>query len=133
MAEPLILINTYRVVPGKEEEYFERFGEVVDIVEANEPKMLYFAEHVSEDGAWTSTVQVHADAENLGYHMKLVEDHIREAAEYIDWSSMSIQLFGSPGQAVLEQMRQLAGSGVSVSISPAKVSFDRFLVPAQGA
>lgn len=58
-----------------------------------------------------------------------VEEQIREAAEYLDWSSMAIRIYGSPNEAVLEQMRQIAGSGVSVTVSPAAVGFDRFPVP----
>lgn len=128
MAEPFIFINSYQVKEGKEEEYKQAFQRVADIVETQEPKMLYFAEHVSEDGAETTTVQVHADVDNMAYHIQLVEDHIREAAEYLDWSSMSIRIYGSPNEAVLEQMRQIAGSGVLVTVSPATVGFDRFPV-----
>ena len=125
MAEPFIFINTYRIKPGHEDEYLKAFGEVADIVKAEEPKMLYFAEHISEDGSEATTVQVHADADNMAHHMELVGDHIREAAQYLDFSSMSIRIYGSPGQHVLEQMRELAGSGVSVTVSPAVVSVSR--------
>lgn len=129
MAEPFIFISNYRFKPGKEEEYREAFQEVADIVAAQEPRMLYFAEHVSEDGSEATTVQVHSDPENMAYHMQLVGKHIREAAEYLDWSSMSIQIFGSPTEAVLEQMREIAGSGVSVKVSPAAVTVNRLPVP----
>ncbi len=126
MAEPLIFINTYAVKPGKEEAYKKAVQEVVGIVEAKEPKMLYFGFHFSEDGSEASTVQVHAEADNFGYHMELVEDHIRAASEYLDFSSMSVQLFGSPTETILDQMRQLAGSGVPVTISPLTLGFHRF-------
>lgn len=129
MAEPFILVNTYKIKPGKEDEYLESFQEVADIVAAEEPKMLYFAEHISEDGTEAATVQVHSDPENLAYHMQLVDKHIREAAQYIDWSSMSIQIFGSPPEALLEQMREIAGSGVSVKVSPAAITVNRLPVP----
>lgn len=129
MAEPLIFISTYKLKPGKESEYLKAFQGVADIVAAQEPKMLYFAEHISEDGSESTTVQVHSDPENMAYHMQLVEKHIREAAQYLDWSSMSIQIFGSPSEAILEQMREIAGSGVSVKVSPAAVTVNRLPVP----
>jgi len=88
--------------------------------------MLYFALHTSEDGSQATTVQVHADAENFGYHMSLVEEHVRAAHEYLDGTNMAIRIFGSPTEAILDQMRQLAGSGVSVTISPATLGFNRF-------
>jgi quinol monooxygenase YgiN len=126
MAEPFIFINTYTIKPGKEEAYKTAHQQVADLVEAKEPKMLYFALHTSEDGSQATTVQVHADAENFGYHMSLVEEHVRAAHEYLDGTNMAIRIFGSPTEAILDQMRQLAGSGVSVTISPATLGFNRF-------
>jgi quinol monooxygenase YgiN len=126
MAEPFIFINTYTIKPGKEEAYKTAHQQVADLVEAKEPKMLYFALHTSEDGSQATTVQVHADAENFGYHMSLVEEHVRAAHEYLDGTHMAIRIFGSPTEAILDQMRQLAGSGVSVTISPATLGFNRF-------
>lgn len=129
MAEPLIFINRYQVKPGSEDTYREAFQEVADLVAAEEPKMLYFAEHVSEDGGTVTTVQVHADADNLIHHMQVVGEHIQQAAEYIEWSSMSIDLYGTPTPALLEQMREVAGTGIPVSVNPPAVSFSRLPVP----
>jgi hypothetical protein len=126
MAEPFIFINTYTIKPGKEEAYKTAHQKVADLVEAKEPKMLYFALHTSEDGSQATTVQVHADAENFGYHMSVVEDHVRAAYEYIDWATAAVGIFGSPTAAILDQMRQLAGSGVSVTVSPTTLGFNRF-------
>jgi quinol monooxygenase YgiN len=126
MAEPFIFINTYTIKPGKEEAYKTAHQKVADLVQAKEPKMLYFALHTSEDGSEATTVQVHADAENFGYHMSLVEDHVRAAHEYLDSSNTAIRIFGSPTAEILDQMRQLAGSGVSVTVSPPTLGFNRF-------
>lgn len=129
MAEPFIFVNSYRVKPGKEEEYEEAFRRVAKVVEEEEPRMLYFACYRSEDSSVWTTVQIHADADNMVYHMDLVSDHIREAAEFLDWSSMDIHIYGTPTEALLEQMRQVAGSGVAVTVSPAKVNLSRLPVP----
>jgi len=126
MAEPFIFINTYAIKPGKADAYKEKFREVAEIVEAKEPRMLYFAHHESADGSEGTTVQVHSDPDNMAFHMELIGDRIRQAAEYLDFSSLDIRIYGSPSDAVLDQMRHLAGSGVSVTVSPAAVGFDRF-------
>ncbi len=129
MADPLILVNSYRLQPGKEDAYQEGFRKTTELVEAEEPKMLYFAHHLSEDGTTATTVQVHADADNLLYHMELVAEHIQQAAEHIEWSSMSLDVYGTPSPTLLEQMRQVAGSGVAVTVNPPVVSFSRLPVP----
>ena len=126
MPEPFIFINTYRIKPGKEEAYLQAFQQVADKVKAEEPRMLYFAEHISEDGSEATTVQVHADADNMAFHMQLIGDQIRAAGEYLEWSSMSIRIYGSPSSTLLEQMRQMAGSGISVTVSALVVGFNRF-------
>jgi hypothetical protein len=56
----------------------------------------------------------------------LVEDHIRAAHEYVDYATAAIRIFGSPTAEILDQMRQLAASGVSVTVSPATLGFNRF-------
>lgn len=129
MAEPLIFINKTQLKPGKKEEYLEQFQVVTDIVAAQQPRMLYFAQHVSEDGETATTVQVHSDADNLIHHMQLVGDHIQRATEYIEWSTMSIDLYGTPSEELLEQMRQVAGTGVAVTVNPPAISFSRLPVP----
>lgn len=126
MAEPFILVNTYAVKPGKAEEYTNKAREVVELVEAKEPRMLYFAIGLSEDGTEATTVQVHADADNMTYHLEVAGDHIREAAQYLDFSTMKIQVFGSPSDALLDHLREVAGSGVPVNVTSPAVAVNRF-------
>jgi hypothetical protein len=62
----------------------------------------------------------------MAFHMQLVRDHIEAARDLIDFSSMSIRIYGSPTDALLEQMRKLSGAGVDVTVSRAAIAFDRF-------
>ncbi len=92
----------------------------------NEQLCASIAEHISEDGSEVTTVQVHADAENMAFHMQFVEDRTRAAGRYLDVDSYAIRIYGTPTPELLERMRQLAGSGVSVTVSPRVAGFDRF-------
>lgn len=129
MAEPFIFINTYAVKEGRLEEYLKLHQELVDIVEGEEPRLLHFGCYVSEDGTEATTVQVHADADNMLVHMQVAGEHIRQASEFLDFSRMSIQIYGSPSDGMLEQMRQFAGTGVAVSIKDRRVGFTRLPQP----
>jgi len=129
MAEPFIFINTYAVKAGKLEEYLQRHQEVVELTEAQEPRLLHFGCYTSEDGAEAATVQVHADADNMLVHMQVAGEHIRQASELLDFSRMSIQIYGSPSATLLEEMRKLAGTGVPVSIKERRVGFTRLARP----
>lgn len=116
MSEPFIFVNTYAVKEGKVEGYKERCQPVVDLVTESEPRMIYFGIYFSDDGTEATTIQIHPDADSMMFHMQLAADHIRESAEYLDFTKMSVQILGTPNQAVMEQMRQLAGSGVPITV-----------------
>lgn len=49
----------------------------------------------------------------------------QQARDYLDFSKMNIQIYGTPTEDVVEQMRQLAGSGVPVTIKTPVTGFDR--------
>ena len=85
----------------------------------------HFALYLNADGTEESTVQVHRDAENMAFHMDLIADHVQQARDYLDFSKMNIQIYGTPTEDVVEQMRQLAGSGVPVTIKTPVTGFDR--------
>jgi len=125
MAEPFIFIGTSAVKEGKLEEYRKHFQDVVNLVDEREPRMVHFALYVNADGTEESTVQVHRDAENMAFHMGLIADHVQQARDYLDFSKMNIQIYGTPTEDVVDQMRQLAGSGVPVTIKTPVTGFDR--------
>lgn len=125
MPAPFIYIGTYRLFEGKEREYLANFRELAGIVQAEQPDMLYFAEHVAQDGGTSSTVQVHATADNMLRHMEVASDHIAAAAQFLDFSDLSIQILGTPTDAVMARMRAVAGSGATVTVSPPAVGFSR--------
>lgn len=124
MAEPLIFVNTYAVKPGQRDAVEASFSEVAELVEGKEPRMLYLGFSIDPDGAEATTVQVHADADNMRFHMELIADHLAAARDQLDFSTMRIQLFGSPPEDLVEQMRAVAGAAVTVH--PRTAGFDRF-------
>ncbi|HEX2028923.1 MAG TPA: hypothetical protein VHF25_13085 [Nitriliruptorales bacterium] len=126
MGEPFIFINTYAIEPDRRDEYLERFRRTAQMVQANNPRVLYFACHLSEDGSRASTVQVHADADSMALHMQQAARHIEAAREILDFSTMSMQILGSPTEAVLEGIRRTSAPGATVTVMPAAVAFDRF-------
>jgi len=129
VASPFIYINSYTIRPGKQDAYRELSQRLVEVVRENEPGMLYFAAHISGDGAEAHTIQVHETVENMARHMQVLQDHpdlLRASSDAVDFSTMSIQIYGTPTHEILEQMEQMAGTGAEVTIAPAAAAFDRF-------
>jgi len=124
---PFIFIATNRLKPGKLDDESARVPGLVDFVEANEPRLLAFNEYANEQGTEVAVVQVHPDADSMAFHMDVVAERAAAAyAETVD-ATTSIQVFGTPTDAVVEMLRRQAGAGVPLSIKPHRLGgFTRF-------
>jgi hypothetical protein len=113
---PFIFIATNRLQEGKLEEERKRVPGLCDFIEANEPRLIAFNEYANEDGTEVGVVQIHPDADSMELHMNLVRERAERAyAETLD-ATTSIQVYGTPSDAVLQMLRAQAGSGVSLSV-----------------
>jgi hypothetical protein len=118
MSEPFIFIATNRLKEGKLEAEKERVPGLCDFIEANEPRLIGFNEYANEDGTEVAVVQIHPDAASMEFHMGVVRERGQQAyAETLD-ATTSVQVFGTPSDTILEMLRQQAGSGVSLSVTP---------------
>jgi hypothetical protein len=115
---PFVFIATNRLKPGKLADERKRVPGLVDFVEANEPRLIAFNEYASEDGSEVAVVQVHPDADSMAFHMEVVAE--RAAAAYAETvaATTSIQVFGTPSNAVLEVLERQAGAGVPLAVKP---------------
>jgi hypothetical protein len=118
MTSPFIFIATNRLKGGKLADESRRVPGLVDFIEANEPRLLSFNEYADDEGTEVAVVQIHADADSMAFHMELVAERAARAyAETID-ATASVQVFGSPSNAVTEMLRRQAGAGVPLSVKP---------------
>ena len=116
MSGPFIFIATKRLKPGKLDEEKARVPGLVDFIEAKEPRLLAFNEYANEEGTEVAVVQIHPDAESMAFHMEVIAE--RAAAAYaatVD-TTTSIQVFGTPSNAVLEMLGRQAGAGVPLTV-----------------
>jgi hypothetical protein len=113
---PFIFIATNRLKPGKLAEERKRVPGLVDFVKANEPRLIAFNEYVNEDGTEVAVVQIHPDADSMAFHMDVIAE--RAAAAYGETiaATTSIQVFGTPTDAVLDTLERQAGAGVPLTV-----------------
>jgi len=118
MPGPFIFIATNRLKPEKLADESRRVPNLVDFIQANEPRLLAFNEYSNEEGTEVAVVQIHPDADSMAFHMKLIAERAASAyAETIE-ATTSIQVFGAPTDVVTEMLRQQAGAGVPSRIKP---------------
>jgi hypothetical protein len=116
MPGPFIFIATNRLKEGKLDAEKERVPGLSDFIEANEPRLIAFNEYADDDGEEVAVVQIHPDAESMEFHMGVVAERAARAyAETVE-ATASIQVFGTPSDAVLEMLRQQAGAGIPLSV-----------------
>jgi biotin carboxylase len=113
---PFIFIATNRLKPGKLAEERERVPGLVDFVEANEPRLIAFNEYVNENGTEAAVVQVHPDAESMAFHLEVIAGRAAAAYAATVEATTSIQVFGTPSDAVLELLERQAGAGVPITV-----------------
>jgi hypothetical protein len=118
MTCPFIFIATNRLKEGRLESEKTRLPDLVDFIQANEPRLIAFNEYANEEGTEVAVVQVHPDAESMLFHMKLIAE--RAAGAYADTieATTNIQVFGVPGAEVADMLRRQAGAGVPLSVKP---------------
>jgi quinol monooxygenase YgiN len=118
MSKPFTFIGTHKIKGGKLEEYCEHLHELVEFVEANEPRVIAFNLYVDEAANRVAGVQVHPDAESMQFHMRLVHEHISGAyQDYIE-ATESIEVYGEVPDALLEGMRQATPPGTPLRVVP---------------
>ena len=116
MSAPLILISLSEIKEGKLREYRAFSQEMIEVIEANEPRLLGFGTYVSEDGTHATTVQIHPDAESMMFHFQIVREKMDIAFERLELKS--VKLCGELNEQALEMAKQISGSGVAVDVIP---------------
>ena len=92
-------------------------GELVEFIEANEPRLNAFEAYVNEEGTEVTNLFIHPDAESEDFHMEVAADKINQGGGFLDFGRMTIDVYGKPSDAVLRQLSQMADSGVPVRIN----------------
>ena len=118
MSGPFIFIATNRLKEGKLEDERRRVAGISDFIHENEPRLIAFNEYANQEGTEVKVVQVHPDTNSFEFHMGVVRERAEQAyAETLD-ATTSVQVYGSPSDGILEMLRQQAGSGVELSVTP---------------
>jgi quinol monooxygenase YgiN len=127
----IVYVDVSDVCEGTLDELKAGMKELVDFVEAEEPRILAYNVHFSDDGARMTVVGVYPDSAALEYHMQVAGPVFRRFVELVTLSS--IHIYGEPSEQVVEQSHEkarLLGRGdVKVDALHAGFGFTRFATP----
>lgn len=116
MDGPIVFISRNRVKPGMLDAFLAHYRATVPMTEANKPDTLVQLAYLSEDGTEVIVVRVFASADGLDRQLQGAEE--RSKATYAFIEPVSVELYGTPSDYVMEMMRKVAGSGIDVRVDP---------------
>jgi hypothetical protein len=126
MSDPIIYVDNSEIRAGQFEALEAAMNELAQFVEANEPQLYAYRVYFDERRARMTVIHVHPDAESLEFHMKVAGPLFPKFAGFV--KLLSIDLYGSPSEYVVEQLKQKAEAlgGGTVKMHSLHTGFDRF-------
>jgi quinol monooxygenase YgiN len=128
MSELVVYVDTSEIRAGKLEELKTAMKELVEFVEANEPRLIAYNVYIEEDGTRMTVVHLHPDSASLEFHMKVAGPAFPKFVQFI--KLLTIDVYGKLSDNLLEQMlrkAQLLGNG-AVLVHGQHAGFARFAV-----
>jgi quinol monooxygenase YgiN len=114
MSEPIVFISHNKIKPGKLDALREYSPQTIQLLQEQKPETVVFLSYVNDDGSEVSFLHVFPDAEAMDAHFEGAQERSKNAYEFM--SPLSMEIYGSPSDSVREMLKQIAESGVKVSI-----------------
>ena len=105
-SEPIIVVDSSKVLEGKLEEGKTAIGELAAFVEANEPRAVAYQVHLTQDGSRMTVIQVHVDSASMEFHMRTAGPAFAKFEPLIEL--LTLDIYGKPSDTLVEQLKQKA-------------------------
>jgi hypothetical protein len=122
-----ILIEEARsdIREGKLEDVKAAMNEVVELIKAKEPRIIFYNAYINENGTQLTVLQAHPDSASVEFHIEVTEPAFSKMAKCITLSSLDI--YGTPSQSLLDKLQRTElTSRVTVVGHELSAGFSRF-------
>lgn len=116
MSEPIIFISRNRIKEGKAEEFRKHYQASIQPIFDGKPNTFVQLGYENEEGTEFTVVRVFPNADALEEQIQGADARSKKTYEYIE--PTAIEIFGTPNPATLEKMKNIAGAGITVRITP---------------
>ena len=126
MRDPIVFVDTSEIREGKLEELGRAVAELAEFVEANETETISYQVFFSDDDRQMTVLQIHPDSASMERHMEIAGPVFAKFADLL--VLRTIDIYGSPSEKVVEQLRrkaELLGTA-SVAVHERQAGFARF-------
>jgi hypothetical protein len=121
----ILCIDWSEVHDGKLEELRVAMKSLAEFVEANESRPLAYHVYFSTDGKRMTVLQIHPDAASMEHHMRVAAAEFARVKDLVSLSA--IDIYGSPSDELLDQMRKKAEllGGAALAVHELHAGFAR--------
>ena len=116
MPEPIVFISRNIIKPGMADDFRIHYRESIAPILAGKPGTLAQLAYENEAADEITIVRFFPSADALDQQIQGANERSKKAYEYIE--PVAIEIYGKPNPATLVMMKKIAGSGVTVSVSP---------------
>jgi hypothetical protein len=106
MADPIVFVDTSEIREGKLDELRRAVAELAEFVERNESDPISYQVYFSADGRRMTVLQIHPASVSMERHMDVAGPVFARFADLL--TLRTIDIYGSPSERVLEQLRTKA-------------------------
>jgi hypothetical protein len=114
MSDPIVFIVRNRVKAGLLNDFIEHYRDSVPRTESGKPGTLVQLAYLNEDATEVSIVRLFPNADALDDHLQGASERSKKAYEFIE--PVSFEIFGRPNPSTVDTMKEIAGSGLVVSV-----------------
>lgn len=106
MPEPIVVIDTSDIRPGRLDDVRGAFSHLAGFVDEREPRAAAYEVYLSSDAERVTVVQVHPDSASAEHHMEIAS---AEFARFADLLTLrTIDVYGRPSETLLARLRAKA-------------------------
>jgi len=116
MSEPIVFISRNRIKEGMEEAFRKHYQESIQPIFDSKPGTIAQLAYEDNEATDFMVIRIFPNADALDQQIQGADDRSKKTYEFIEPTAIGI--FGAPNPATVEKMKKIAGSGITVSISP---------------
>ena len=116
MSDPVVFISRNKIKQGKADEFRNHYQASIQPIFDGKPATFAQLGYVNEGVTEFTVVRIFPTADALDVQIQGADERSKKTYELIE--PIGIEIFGIPNPSTLKAMKKIAGSGITVSISP---------------
>jgi hypothetical protein len=116
MSEQIVFISRNKIKEGKTDEFRKHYQDSIQPIFDGKPATLAQLAYEDEKATEFTIIRIFPSADALDLQIQGADERSKKTYTFIE--PISIEIFGTPNPATLEMMKKIAGSDITVKISP---------------